>query len=744
MRKLRFSLALLVIVTVLSLAQAHGYVVRAIPADRSTLERPPTRLQYWFSETLEPRFSEINLRDQSGTVIATGGVENGNPSLLQLRVPAGLPNGAYIVELRPAFASDGHVIAESRVFFVGEEVGGVSGQGADQHVIPLEVIWRTLLGIGDMLFFGASIIYSVVLLPAWGSANVSGGLPPRVMRRLRNSLIFALGLCVIANLIALLQQSMVFFNVNAGQVIQQNLWQVVQIGSRFGDVWTLRMVLLIFSAALIFAADYLRDTVPQLTAGIWKGLSWLGALFVGLTMISSHAAGSLVLPWIAILMNWIHALGAATWVGGIAALALVMPVALAPYAGAERQRALRAVLMRFSRLANAIVLIVVVTGIYNAQNYFFSSADLATSYGRTLGVKLIMVGMLLGIGAWQHLALRPHLVERINRLLAGVRVAPRAERAAMRLRLESVLALLALASVAWLSATPIPEPQALQIEVDAPQATQSVGDYTVTAAILPGGPGVNTYDALIEHVDNRDIVSAVLFQKVNPESGRRSPWYEADQVDTGLYVAAGDDIDEAGDWWTLIDIIDDSGNLQRAAFAWQISESASVQQSRNPSLLHGFTLAAIMALLAALGFPTAKGLLSKLNMNAASCSLAAGAIIVSVGVMVVGAALIAERQRDYEVTLNPPPAYVNTVLPDAESLQRGEALYLESCLAWQGHSADFRALRNQLAVAGDDFFYAVVTDGWRDLSPCVGDLSAEDRWDVVNYFRTFEKSFNEN
>ena len=116
MRKLRFSLALLVIVTVLSLAQAHGYVVRAIPADRSTLERPPTRLQYWFSETLEPRFSEINLRDQSGTVIATGGVENGNPSRLQLRVPAGLPNGAYIVELRPAFASDGHVIAESRVF----------------------------------------------------------------------------------------------------------------------------------------------------------------------------------------------------------------------------------------------------------------------------------------------------------------------------------------------------------------------------------------------------------------------------------------------------------------------------------------------------------------------------------------------------------------------------------------------------------------------------------------------------
>ena len=101
-------------------AGAHGYIVRAIPADRSTLERPPTRLQYWFSEDLEPRFSEIHLRDQAGAVIASGGVDEANHALLTLRVPAGLPDGAYVVELRPAFASDGHVIAESRVFFVGE------------------------------------------------------------------------------------------------------------------------------------------------------------------------------------------------------------------------------------------------------------------------------------------------------------------------------------------------------------------------------------------------------------------------------------------------------------------------------------------------------------------------------------------------------------------------------------------------------------------------------------------------
>ena len=59
---------------------AHGYIVRAIPEDRSTLEHPPARLQYWFSEALEPRFSTITLRDQTGKALAEGQVA---PALTQ-------------------------------------------------------------------------------------------------------------------------------------------------------------------------------------------------------------------------------------------------------------------------------------------------------------------------------------------------------------------------------------------------------------------------------------------------------------------------------------------------------------------------------------------------------------------------------------------------------------------------------------------------------------------------------------
>jgi len=740
------NLLLLILAFLLASAvvKAHGYVVRAIPADRSTLERPPTRLQYWFSEDLEPRFSEIKLRDQSGEVIASGAVDEANHALLTLRAPAGLADGAYIVELRPAFASDGHVIAESRVFFVGDEVGGVAGSAATDRAIPLEALWRAGLNLANFLFFGASLLFRAVLLPAWGNLrNPRSPLPPRVMRMLRNCLIAAVMLAALANLIALLQQSMVFFNTDAAQVLQQNLWSVVLIGSRFGDVWIFRMVLLLFGGVLLFVAEYYRPLMPQLSAGIWRGMPWLGALFIGLTMVTSHAAGSTLMPWLAIAVDWLHALAAAFWLGGALALTLLLGPALTPLDDERGRAAMRAVMGRFSRIVTPLVALMIVSGVYNALNFFITPADLNTSYGRTLGLKLLMIAPLLLVGAWQHIATRPQLGARLEPLLSMLPLSLRSrmEPAAARgkaLRLEAVSMLALLCAVAWLSATPVPEPVSQRKDVETPQITQTFGEFTVTSAIIPGGPGVNTYDVVVRRGGAPATGLGIHLQLVNPERGIRSAWQSAEQVDAGLYAAAGDDIDEAGEWWSLVDIVEENGLVTRAAAAWEISESAAVIQSRPPNVAHLMLLLAIAAIVAALVQRRTRRLLAALNITPATSLLAAGVLALSIGVMVFGARLIGERQRDYEATLNPPPETVNTVLPDAESLKRGEALYRERCLDWQGQSADFRALGNRLWSARDDFLYNVVVAGWRDLPACEGEIGERERWDIVNYVRTFE------
>lgn len=714
------------------MARAHGYIVRAIPADRSTLERPPTRLQYWFSEDLEPRFSEIHLRDQAGAVIASGGVDDANHALLTLRVPFGLPDGAYVVELRPAFASDGHVIAESRVFFVGEAVSGVSGSLApinQGRAIPLEALWRALLNLANFLFFGASLLYRAVLIPAWGSSQ--GRLPTRVMRRLKGCLIAAVILAFTANLIGLLQQSTAFFNTDAAQVLQQNLWQVALIGSRFGDIWTFRVVLLLFCAVLLFVAEFYRALMPQLATGIWRGLPWLGAVFIGLSMVTSHAAGSPLLPWVAIAVDWLHALAVAFWLGGALTLTLLLPSALAPYDAEQRARALRAVLLRFSRIMLPLVALVMLSGLYNALNYFVSPADLASNYGRMLGIKLLLAAPVVILGGWQHIALRPQLAARL-RLRAGLA-------SGRLLRMEVALMLLTLVAVAWLSATPIPQPNISRANVAAPQASATLGELSVSTAIIPGGPGVNTYDTVVKRADAPATDVEVYTQLVDAQRDIRSAWQLAEQVEDGLVVSAGDEIDQAGVWWTLLDVVEPDGTVSRAAFAWQISDAAAVQQSRQPQLIHFVVLISIAGVLAAWCAGRVRHWLAALQLTPASLLIAGGAVVVSLGIMAAGALMLGERQRDYALTLNPPPAVVNSVLPDAASLARGEALYREHCLVWQGESADFRALRNRLASARDDFLYQAISSGWRGLSACGAALSPEARWDVVNYFRTFER-----
>jgi len=754
----RFFVSVVLFFTALAavpVVDAHGYVVRSIPEDRVTLERPPTRLQYWFSEDLEPSFSEINLRNQDGDIIASGGVDEANQALLSLRVPPELGDGAYIVELRPAFASDGHVVAESRVFFVGEEVGGVQGAAASDTAEPLEVVWRVLVIGSFLLLFGVYVLVSLVLVPAWGSAKYPAGkLTPRLMTRLNRIVWFGLVLAIVGNLLALVQQTMVFFNIGFVDAVTGGLWNVVRIGSRFGDVWNVRMVLLAVMLAAHAASIYYRQSNPGAVRRFWNANAWVAPLLIGSLSVNSHAAGAYTWAWLALFVDWLHGLGAAVWIGGAVALTLILPAALQPYSGSERQAALMAVMARFSRLIGGMVVLVIGTGIYQSVNWFYTPQDFQTTYGTAWGLKLLMVIMLLLVGALHHAALRPHtavMLERriISRLPAGLRnrinwnfyhLVERAGAFGFTMRLETLLAVITLGLVGLLSATPLPEPSFLQSEIATPTATQTVDDLEVTQTIIPGGLGVNTYDTVLRR-DGEPLEGATInLQLIHPQRDQRGEITGAEAVDTGLYVTAGDEIDEAGRWWSVLDITDASGDETRLVFTWDISADATVILSRDPGLNNLIALAILLFSVGFVLYPAAGWLYQRLDLRPVSIIVGGGATAIAIGMMVFGVNMVRENERRYQETLNPPPEIINSVPPDAESLAMGETLYSEHCIIWQTVSDDFRALRNQVNTLRDDALYAAVADGWRDLPPCDGDLSETDRWHIVNYFRTFGRS----
>lgn len=755
-RARRWQIAAILLAMLLGVVQpaaAHGYLVRAIPDDRAVLDRAPTRVEYWFSETLEPSFSTITVRDQTGKVIATGGVDANDSSLMAAKLPSGLPDGVYVVDLRPAFSDDGHVVVESRVFFVGKEAGSIDSVAASQQALPTEVVWRILVMSSTMLLFGVFALYTLVLVPAWGSKeHPAGFLPPRVMRRLNGIVWTALALALIGHIVALLQQTTVFFNVDATAAISQGLWNITRIGSRFGDLWSARMVALALVAMLHASGQYLRREYPETVSAFWSANAWLMALVVGTLSAGSHAAGSLIQPWLGIAMDWLHATGVALWAGGVMALVLVLPLALQPYQGETRRLALLAVMQRFSRMATACVVVVVTTGIYSALNWLYTPADLTqTLYGDTLLLKGLLVALLLGVAALHHLALHPDLAAQSEQRTAFLgalrqRVVPLFYRLtglagafAATLRLEAVLVGAVFVAVGFLSATPPPAPDFSQVSPPPARQTQTVDGWTIAATLTPGSIGINTLDTLItrdgQPVDGLDV----RLQLANPARDRRTTWQTTENADKGLYVTGASDFDSLGIWWTLVDIRSLDGATSRAAFAWTINDSLTALTARPLGVANVLALLLVLAGIGWVVFPTAQRYYRKLDLRPATLTAVFGVTGITILLIGVGFYVVQDSQRRVAQIQNPPPKIVNTVLPDAASLQRGAALYAAHCQQWETAGDDFAILRDGVDNTRDEVLYDATLNGWRSLPPCTSDLTAAQRWDIVNYFRTVKK-----
>jgi copper transport protein len=140
-------------------------------------------------------------------------------------------------------------------------------------------------------------------------------------------------------------------------------------------------------------------------------LAALGALVLAFTpALGGHALATPERTWLAVLSDGLHVLGAGGWLGGLlAVLAVGVPVAMR--LGKERRgRAVAALVNAFSPAALFFAALVTATGVLSASFHLGSFADLWQSdYGRTLLLKVGVLSLLFGTGAYNWLRLRPAL-----------------------------------------------------------------------------------------------------------------------------------------------------------------------------------------------------------------------------------------------------------------------------------------------------------------------------------------------
>ena len=102
-----------------SAANAHPELQSAEPAAGAAMTTSPTQIRITFNENVIPKFSGVELKDQTGKMIATGNaaIDPTNKKQLVVPVQEPLPPGDYKVEWH-AVADDTHRVNGSYSFRV--------------------------------------------------------------------------------------------------------------------------------------------------------------------------------------------------------------------------------------------------------------------------------------------------------------------------------------------------------------------------------------------------------------------------------------------------------------------------------------------------------------------------------------------------------------------------------------------------------------------------------------------------
>lgn len=363
-------------------ASAHAGLRASEPAASAVLERSPSRIALTFGEAVEIVFGAIRLYDDAGALVRLGAPRHeGAPSVVVADVPELAP-GSYLVAWR-VVSTDGHPVQGAYTFQIGlrgTDLSSLSNDILRDGAARPEV--RAAMGLARWLaYLGLVLVAGAWVVGAMARADA----PPRAGGAAR------------AGIALLVAGTLATYAVQPAYAIGG--------GATIQGTWR-----------------YLDDLAPT-RLGTWL-LIRLGAIaaFVAWTRARPAVAvvvlASYAIPGhpgmrspaaLSVATDVVHLAAAASWVGGVGVLAL---------AGSRWRSRRRDAVAAFSRWAGALLAITLATGVAQAlrmTDLLRRATDalpggagdvLASTYGRTLGVKVALVAGVVALGAGARRAVR--------------------------------------------------------------------------------------------------------------------------------------------------------------------------------------------------------------------------------------------------------------------------------------------------------------------------------------------------
>ncbi|MGH2731270.1 MAG: copper resistance D family protein [Actinomycetota bacterium] len=262
------------------------------------------------------------------------------------------------------------------------------------------------------LLFGLVPTILLVLRPAFARLPVDDWAAGRrrVAARIEGLVNAALVASAAASAVAITLQAVLISELRDEDIGGSAVTSVFE--TSFGQWYAFRFPLLVALALILYkrvgrvCIAGAGDDTPGPSPLYWAAWGGCGLLLLATSSFSGHAA--VADPrWGALVNDIVHLAAGSAWFAGLVVLAVILPDAWRDADASGRLGLLAPSVVRFSNVAVVTISIVAITGVLNSFLHVGAIDDLVdSSYGRALALKLVLFGVVLALGAINHLGVR--------------------------------------------------------------------------------------------------------------------------------------------------------------------------------------------------------------------------------------------------------------------------------------------------------------------------------------------------
>lgn len=492
------SLFILMLVLSISIpyASAHPFTEETNPSSTENAPEGITQVMVFYSEPIELDYSYLKVLDSNGNQIDNKDSKyyQGENSLIVSTPP--LEDGVYTVTSKVLSKVDGHLVDDAFIFGVGD--------------VKIEVPSDQPKSIYDILFFpeagsrfpglvGQTIVLGAVIasLLIWGTQ--SKNLIRKEIEKIESAhhdkfmTFTGVGLMLVfASNIAMLAVQALRLETSAFDAIQ----------TTFGTTWLIRMIITI----VLLGVWFWMDKKKQISKASHIPMLVLSLALIGTSTMIGHGAASGQIA--AVVLDYIHNLVAAIWIGGIIYFVFILLPAFSKLENTEKEKMSLVMIPRFSIAFIIAVGVVIITG---PTLMWLLESDVGvireSLYGKLIIVKIAIAAIMIGLGGFFQYKVQKSGENNLASKSLSIH-----KKLKRTLKVDAALGIILLGVVALLANGTLPEGEIKKVEAEEVLYGFRTMEFSESAKydieITPFSSGTNTIFVKISDFENNPLLDA--------------------------------------------------------------------------------------------------------------------------------------------------------------------------------------------------------------------------------------------